>query len=219
MRYFYKEIAKILRIRNRNSNTDIYSEEFKLQLAYNDIYMCEAIELAQKSYEIGDVPVGAVIVDINQETGEGRVIGRGYNRKEQERNALLHAEIIAINDAYNTIGDWRLNKAVMYVTCEPCIMCCGAILHSRLKHVYFGSPEPRYGGVVTKEHILDNTTLNHKTSYSYGYKRDEVAELMKSFFLKVRQDKKVIKSEQSDVDDNCCDNAKNDEDNDIDSTR
>lgn len=143
--------------------------------------MQQAILQAKKAYDLMEVPVGAVIVKDNE------IIGKGFNKKEQLNDPVSHAEIEAIKNACAYVGDWRLNDALMYVTAEPCIMCAGAVLQARIQKVFFGVKEPKFGGVVSKDNIFDKTDLNHKVSYEYGLLADEISELMKSFFLKLRQ--------------------------------
>lgn len=144
-------------------------------------FMQQAILQAKKAYDLMEVPVGAVIVKDNE------IIGKGFNKKEQLNDPVSHAEIEAIKNACAYVGDWRLNDALMYVTAEPCIMCAGAVLQARIQKVFFGVKEPKFGGVVSKDNIFDKTDLNHKVSYEYGLLADEISELMKSFFLKLRQ--------------------------------
>lgn len=144
-------------------------------------FMQQAILQAKKAYDLMEVPVGAVIVKDNE------IIGKGFNKKEQLNDPVSHAEIEAIKNACAYVGDWRLNDALMYVTAEPCIMCAGAVLQARIQKVFFGVKEPKFGGVVSNDNIFDKTDLNHKVSYEYGLLADEISELMKSFFLKLRQ--------------------------------
>lgn len=144
-------------------------------------FMQQAFIQAQKAYDLMEVPVGAVIVKDNN------IIGTGYNKKEMLKDPVSHAEIEAIKEACINTGDWRLNDAIMYVTAEPCIMCAGAILQARIKKVYFGVKESKFGGIVSKDNIFDKQDLNHKVSYEYGLLENEIIELMKSFFLKLRQ--------------------------------
>lgn len=146
-----------------------------------DFYMDYAINEAVKSFYEGEVPVGAVIVKDN------KIIGYGRNRKEYKKNPVSHAEIEAISMACNTLGDWRLNGSIMFVTAEPCIMCCGAILHARIDKVYFGVRENKFGGVISKAEIFDSINLNHKTKWEEGIKAEEISIIMKDFFTKLRK--------------------------------
>ncbi len=139
-------------------------------------YMQEAIIEARKAYEIGEIPVGAVIVK------DGAIIGRGYNQKEKLIDPTSHAEIEAIKDASKNIKDWRLVGSTLYVTAEPCIMCSGAIMHARIDRVIFGVKERKFGGVVSHADILDIRTLNHRVEWLSGILEDEIADMMTSFF-------------------------------------
>lgn len=143
-------------------------------------YMQLAYYQAQKAFDIMEVPVGAVIVK------DDKVIGAGYNKKETYKSPISHAEIEAIQAACKNTNDWRLNGASLYVTAEPCIMCAGAILHARIDKVYFGVKEPKFGGVVSIANIFDINKMNHRVEYFSGLMSDEINQLMKSFFIKLR---------------------------------
>ncbi|PLX70961.1 MAG: tRNA-specific adenosine deaminase [Denitrovibrio sp.] len=145
------------------------------------LYMKEAIKEAENAAEVGEVPIGAVVVC------EGKIIGRGSNRKNMGKSALKHAEIIAIEDASSVIGDWRLDECSLYVTLEPCLMCSGAIIHARVRNVIFGTTEPKFGGVVSLAKTFDIERLNHKVNYKGGLYAEEIASMMKSFFKKLRK--------------------------------
>ncbi len=144
-------------------------------------YMEIALELAKKAYEEQEVPVGCVIV-LNDE-----IIGYGYNRREQQQSSLAHAEILAIKMANEKIGSWRLEDASIYVTLEPCIMCSGAIVQSRIKNVYFGASEPKGGGFGSVINIVEVKGLNHYPNVERGILAKESSELLKSFFKAKRQ--------------------------------
>ncbi len=146
-------------------------------------YMQLAYYQAQKAFDIMEVPVGAVIVK------DDKVIGAGYNKKETYKSPISHAEIEAIQAACKNTNDWRLNGASLYVTAEPCIMCAGAILHARIDKVYFGVKEPKFGGVVSIANIFDINKMNHRVEYFSGLMSDEINQLMKSFFIKLRNSK------------------------------
>ena len=146
-------------------------------------YMQLAYYQAQKAFDIMEVPVGAVIVK------DDKVIGAGYNKKETNKSPISHAEIEAIQAACKNTNDWRLNGASLYVTAEPCIMCAGAILHARIDKVYFGVKEPKFGGVVSIANIFDINKMNHRVEYFFGLMSDEINQLMKSFFIKLRNSK------------------------------
>ncbi|MDY6821654.1 MAG: nucleoside deaminase [Deferribacterota bacterium] len=143
----------------------------------------EAIKEANIAYSIGEVPVGAVVVLDN------KIISRGYNMKESTKNPLYHAEIVALKKASEILGDWRLNHSSLYVTLEPCIMCCGAIIHFRVEKVFFCLPDEKFGGVISNAHIFDINSLNHRVSYYYGYNEEYIKDLLKSFFRNLRKPK------------------------------
>ena len=143
-------------------------------------YMQAALALAKKAEARGEVPIGAVIV------WEECVVGEGFNARESEKNALLHAEIVAIDDACKKLGGWRLHKGTLYVTVEPCIMCAGAIIHARIKRVVYGAKDPRFGAMGS---LMDATSLpfNHTPEVTSGVLESECETLMKRFFLTLRQ--------------------------------
>lgn len=143
-------------------------------------FMKEAVRLAEISAAELEVPVGAVIVK------DGEIVGRGRNRRENEKNALCHAEIEAINDACKRLGGWRLWQCEMYVTLEPCPMCAGAVINSRIKKVTFGAYDKKAGsfGSVTDFNQLD---YNHKPEVCGGVDEAECSALLTSFFKQLRQ--------------------------------
>lgn len=143
-------------------------------------FMSLAIEQALEARSEGEVPIGAVVVK------DGVVIGRGRNAKAVAKTATSHAEIIAIEDASKNTGDWRLDECSLYVTVEPCLMCAGTIIHSRIRNVVFGVPEPKFGGVVSLANTFDIQGLNHKVNYKHGIFEDEIREMLKSFFRDLR---------------------------------
>lgn len=142
-------------------------------------YMNFALSLARRAGENGDVPVGAVIVQ-----GD-KVIGQGYNRREEKKNALLHAEICAINEACEKLSSWRLKGTVMYVTLEPCPMCAGAIINSRIDRVVFGAYDEKagcFGSAVN----FSLKPFNHKPHIIGGFMEEECARVLKDFFVEKR---------------------------------
>jgi tRNA(adenine34) deaminase len=143
-------------------------------------FMSLAIEQALEARSEGEVPIGAVVVK------DGVVIGRGRNAKAVAKTATSHAEIIAIEDASKNTGDWRLDECSLYVTVEPCLMCAGTIIHSRIRNVVFGVPEPKFGGVISLANTFDIQGLNHKVNYKHGIFEDEIREMLKSFFRDLR---------------------------------
>ncbi len=146
---------------------------------YDIFYMGKLFEVAKIAGCSGDVPVAAMIVI------DDAIISYGHNRKEEKSNPTLHAEILAMEKASQIIGDWRLYDATLYTTLEPCVMCAGAILHFRVGRVVFGITEPKFGGVVSKANLFD-IKFNHKVEYDYGIFEDELKNLMKDFFKKLR---------------------------------
>lgn len=145
-------------------------------------FMKEAIELAKISADEFEVPVGAVVV-LN-----GEIVGRGRNRREKEKNALCHAEIEAINDACKRLGGWRLWQCEMYVTLEPCPMCAGAVINSRIKKVTFGAYDRKAGSFGS---VVDFNSLpyNHKPEIVGGVDEEECSLLLTDFFKNLRKSK------------------------------
>lgn len=143
-------------------------------------FMRKTIDVAKRALKYGDVPIGAIVVL------DDKIVSMGYNKKRITKNPLDHAEIIALRRAAKKIGDWRLNDCTLYSTLEPCIMCAGAILHFRIKRVVFGTLEPKFGGVVSNDKIFDIKTLNHRVAYEYGAYEEEIREMMRGFFKKIR---------------------------------
>lgn len=143
-------------------------------------YMKEAIALAKIAAELGEVPVGAVAV------WEGRIVGKGYNRRETDKNALRHAEISAIDEACKTLGGWRLWKCDLYVTLEPCPMCTGAIINSRIKRLVFGADDPKAGSCGSVINLFE-LPYNHKPEVTKGVLKDECSKLLSDFFAKLRK--------------------------------
>lgn len=146
-------------------------------------FMEEALRLAQESFNEGEVPVGAVIVK------DGEIVGRGRNRRENGKNALFHAEISAIDEACRNLGGWRLWQCEMYVTLEPCPMCAGAIINSRIKKVTFGAYDKKAGSFGS---VVDFNTLpyNHKPQIEGGIDETECSELLSLFFEQLREKRK-----------------------------
>lgn len=149
-------------------------------------YMREALIEAQKALECGEVPIGAIIV--NNENNE--IIGRGFNRRNSAKNPLCHAEIDAINEAAGIIGDWRIENCTLYVTIEPCPMCAGAIVQARIPRVVFGARNPKAGCAGSILNILDEERFNHQVEVTEGVLKDECAEYMRMFFKRFRKNKK-----------------------------
>lgn len=151
-------------------------------------FMGAAVREAKRAARRGEAPIGAVIVK------DGEIIARAHNLRESRKNALCHAEIIAISKACRRIGDWRLDGCEMYVTLEPCVMCAGAIIQSRIKKVYFGARDPKGGAVVSVVRLFDDGDFCHKAEYLGGIDEEVCASLLSSFFKKLRKKKKRRKN-------------------------
>ncbi len=154
-------------------------------------YMKRAIELAELSASEGEVPVGAVIV--KKTTGE--IVGEGRNMRESSKNALAHAEIMAIDMACRTLGGWRLPECAIYVTLEPCPMCCGAIINSRIDDVIFGAYDIKSGSAVSVQKIFE-LPYNYRPEVFGGVMQKECADVLSLFFKKLREKKKIQKNFQ-----------------------
>ncbi|HLR14706.1 MAG TPA: tRNA adenosine(34) deaminase TadA [Bacillota bacterium] len=150
-------------------------------------YMKLAIEEAKKAEAIGEVPIGAVIVH------NGDVIGSGYNVRETTQKAGTHAELLAIEQANEYIGSWRLEDCTLYVTLEPCPMCAGAIVQSRIPRVVFGAYDPKAGCVGTLMNLLEEKRFNHQADVTSGVLEEECSTLLTNFFAHVREKKKLKK--------------------------
>lgn len=148
----------------------------------NNDFMKYALSLAKLSASEGEVPVGAVVVC------DGKIVGEGRNRREVVKNALHHAEIEAINDACKNLGGWRLWKCDMYVTLEPCPMCAGAIINSRIKNVYFGAFDRKNGAVTSVTRLFD-MNFTHKPLYEGGIMEEECSMILTEFFKNLRKQK------------------------------
>ena len=155
-------------------------------------YMKAALRLAQKAADEGEVPVGAVVVC------DGKIVGRGRNRRETRKDALHHAEIEAIGKACKKLGGWRLHRCDIYVTLEPCPMCAGAIINSRIKTVYFGAPDAKAGSCGTLVNLFV-LPYNHKPEVVSGLMEEECAGILKSFFRELRRKKEKSKSDTTGV--------------------
>ena len=149
----------------------------------NEEYMSLALDLAREAAEHGEVPVGCVIAD-----AAGRVIGRGRNRREELGDATAHAEIEAIDKACRALGGWRLWQCELFVTLEPCPMCAGAIINSRIKRVVFGAYDPKAGSCGSINNLFD-FPYNHSPKIEGGFMQDECALLLKWFFSDLRKTK------------------------------
>lgn len=153
-----------------------------------NLYMKRAIELAEISAGEGEVPVGAVIV--RKSTGE--IVGEGRNMRENKKNALAHAEIIAIDMACRNLGGWRLPDCEMYVTLEPCPMCCGAIINARIDDLFFGAYDLKSGSVESVQKIFE-LPYNYRPDVTGGIMQEECSSILSLFFRNLRQKKKSEK--------------------------
>lgn len=146
----------------------------------DEYYMKEALKEAQKAYHLMEAPIGAVIVK-----GE-EIIGRGYNRRNSDKNPLAHGEIFAIDEASKYIGDWRLEDCTMYITLEPCPMCAGAIVQARIPKVIIGAPNLKAGSAGTIVNLFDVERFNHQVEIIRGVLEEECSQILKDFFKKLR---------------------------------
>lgn len=151
-------------------------------------YMREALKQAKKAYALGEVPIGCVIVY------EGKIIGRGYNRRNTDKNTLCHAEITAIRKASKVIGDWRLEGCTLYVTLEPCQMCAGAIVQARIPEVVMGCMNPKAGCAGSILNILEMPEFNHQVKVSRGILEQECSDMLKTFFTELRARNKALRT-------------------------
>lgn len=153
-------------------------------------YMKEALKQAKKAYLLGEVPIGCVIVH------DGKIIGRGYNRRNTDKNTLSHAEITAINKASKKIGDWRLEDCTLYVTLEPCQMCSGAIVQARIPEVVMGCMNPKAGCGGSILNLLEMPQFNHQVSVTRGILETECSNMITTFFKELRQRNKNRKTSE-----------------------
>ena len=149
----------------------------------NEKFMKEALKEAQKAYEKLEVPVGCVIVK------DGKIIARAHNQKETKFDTTKHAEILAIQKASKKLNSWRLIDCDMYVTLEPCPMCAGAIIQSRVRKVYFGAPDEKTGAVGSKLNLFTDYKFNHNVDFEIGILNEECKSLLQDFFKDLRKSK------------------------------
>ncbi|MBS4216690.1 MULTISPECIES: tRNA adenosine(34) deaminase TadA [Neobacillus] len=150
-------------------------------------FMLEAIAEARKAEKLDEVPIGAVLVH------DGRIIARAHNLRESEQNATAHAELLAIDQACRETGSWRLEDTTLYVTLEPCPMCSGAIILSRVKRVVYGASDPKGGCAGTLMNLLQDSRFNHQCEVVKGVLAEECGSMLSSFFQKIRDRKKQEK--------------------------
>ena len=153
-------------------------------------YMKEALKQAKRAYALGEVPIGCVIVH------EGKIIGRGYNRRNTDKSTLAHAEITAIRKAGRIIGDWRLEDCTIYITLEPCQMCAGAIVQARIPEVVIGCMNPKAGCGGSILNILEHPQFNHQAAVTRGILEQECSDMLKLFFTELRERNKREKEQR-----------------------
>lgn len=151
-------------------------------------YMKEAIKQAKKAYALKEVPIGCVIVYDN------KIIARGYNRRNTDKNTLSHAEILAIKKASKKLGDWRLEDCTLYVTLEPCQMCAGAIVQARVSRVVIGSMNPKAGCAGSILNLLEMDAFNHQVEVERGILNEDCSEMLTAFFKELRAEKAAVKA-------------------------
>ncbi|MBE5881397.1 MAG: nucleoside deaminase [Lachnospiraceae bacterium] len=153
----------------------------QLQKQVDEKYMGQALKLAKKAAQLDEVPIGCVIVH------EGKVIARGYNRRNTDNSTLAHAEIAAIRKASKKLFDWRLEECTMYVTLEPCQMCAGAIVQARIPRVVIGAMNPKAGCAGSIINLLEMKEFNHRVDVTRGIKEEECSQILKQFFDGLRK--------------------------------
>ncbi len=146
-------------------------------------YMKEALKQAKKAAALKEVPIGCVIV----REGDNKIIGRGYNRRNTDKSTLSHAEISAIKKAAKAAGDWRLEDCTIYVTLEPCPMCAGAIVQSRMHRLVFGASSPKSGCAGSILNLLNEERFNHQVEIEKGVLKEECSEILQAFFKDLRE--------------------------------
>lgn len=162
-----------------------------MQIEKDRQYMQLAIEEAKKAYSLGEVPIGAIIVH------EDKIIARAHNLRETSQNATTHAELLAIQEACGELGSWRLEETTLYVTLEPCTMCAGAILQSRIPRVVYGARDPKGGCVHSLYELLNDARFNHESDVTEGVLALECGQLLTNFFKALRDHKKATKKRTS----------------------
>jgi tRNA(adenine34) deaminase len=158
------------------ADSDPFDEKPSIDLTSDDYFMGEALRQARKAFEIGEVPIGCVVVR------DGHIIARAYNQVEMLKDATAHAEMLAITQAEAAVGDWRLNECTLYVTKEPCPMCAGAIVHARLGRVVYGVRDEKGGGAGSLFNIVQHESLNHRAQVLGGVRGAECLTLLQDFF-------------------------------------
>lgn len=153
----------------------------------HEAFMRQAIAEAKQARLLNEVPIGAVVVK------DGQVIGAGHNMRERFQQAVYHAEILAIMEACESLHSWRLEGCDLYVTLEPCMMCSGAIVNSRIENVYYGAADPKAGTVDSLYHLLGDQRLNHQVQVHAGLLGEECSQMLKDFFREIRKKRRIAK--------------------------
>ena len=161
-----------------------------MSLTEDEKYMKKAIALAKRAYDLGEVPIGCVIVY------EGKIIGRGYNRRNTKKNTLCHAEITAIDKASKKMGDWRLEGCTLYVTLEPCQMCAGACVQARIDRVVIGCMSPKSGCAGSVINLLQMEGFNHNVEITKNVLCEECSNMLTKFFEELRVRNRIEKTEE-----------------------
>ena len=153
-------------------------------------WLREALSLADEAAAVGEVPVGCVVVC------DGKVVGRGRNRREEDKDPLAHAELLALREASTTLDRWRLSGATLYVTLEPCFMCAGALVNARVDRVVFGAADPKAGAVGSLADVCRDPRLNHRLVVQGGVLGDECGDVLRRFF-RARRDKARVNGDSA----------------------
>lgn len=164
-------------------NEENTAETGSVQTERDIRFMKEAIKQAKRAEKLGEVPIGCVIVQ------DGRIIARGYNRRNTDKTTLAHAELAAIKKAGRAVGDWRLEGCTLYVTLEPCQMCAGAVVQARIKRVVAGTMNPKAGCAGSVLNLLQIDRFNHQVEFTSGVLQEECRALLQAFFQKLREKK------------------------------
>jgi tRNA(adenine34) deaminase len=164
-----------------------------VEINVDEFYMKEAIKEAKKAEELHEVPIGAVIVM------DGKIISKAHNLRESNQSAIAHAELLAIDQACKEMNNWRLENATLYVTLEPCPMCSGAIILSRVKRVVYGAADPKGGCAGTFMNLLGDDRFNHQSEVTKGVLEGECGQLLSDFFRKIREKRKNEKKRKGNL--------------------
>jgi tRNA(adenine34) deaminase len=176
--------------KNSNSANDYKAVTLMTIDEFSDeYYMNEAIKEARKAEVLAEVPIGAIVVI------DGKIISRAHNLRESKQSAVAHAEILAIEQACQLVGSWRLENASLYVTLEPCAMCSGAIILSRIKRVVYGAADPKGGCAGTFMNLLQDERFNHQSEVTSGVLEEECGQLLSEFFRLLREKRKAARKQ------------------------